>query len=106
MTEQKSQLRSDRKQSMEAVITKDTRINLGTFILVVVAAVTGLWQIYSLDKENALRFQRMELKLEQLEEIVKNGVNDRWRKHDMATWAALFKQLNPTIMVPEVSGNK
>lgn len=104
MTEQKNPLRSQGTANVPYTITKESRVTIGTLIVVITAAITGTYQWSSLGRDNDLRFQRMELKLEAIEETVKNGNTDRWQRHDMQIWVTLLKELNPDLKVPTVGG--
>jgi len=95
-------------------LDKSTLVPLGLLIAVVLAATGGTWQLSSVlhefkteqssrDHEFALKFQRIEIQLQQVQDTVTLNGADRWRRSDMREWVALLKANNPTMTVPEVT---
>lgn len=81
----------------------------GAVLGVLVAGVVATWAV-----SNAVWGMRAELASQHTEiaelrlsmgagfEQVRGAADDRWRKHDMQSFAVLLKALNPSMNVPEV----
>lgn len=94
-------------------IDKSTLVPIGLLVSIVLLVTAGTWQLssvlgsfqreqFSRDQEFALKFQRIEMSLQQLQDTVASTVTDRWRRHEMREWANLLKANNPSLNVPEV----
>lgn len=101
------------KKSLFAV-DKNTLVPLGLLIAVVLSATAGTWQLATAlhtfqddqterGQEFALKFQRIEIQLEQLQKAVIQEGFGRWGRLEMREWAAALKANNPNLSVPEVS---
>lgn len=89
---------------METTITRQSRVSMGIFVAIVLAAVSGTYQWSAIKSDNALRFQAIELKIEHLEKSVRETMDDRWRRHDMQAWVNQLKELNPSLKIPILNG--
>jgi hypothetical protein len=94
-------------------VDKETLVPLGLLIAVVLAATAGTWQLAvalhsfqstqsSRDQEFALKFQKIELQLQQLQQALASEGSGRWNRTDMREWAANLRASNPNITIPEI----
>lgn len=88
------------------LLSRDAYIPIGLAIAVVLAATGGVWsfsQVLSqFQSEQALKFQRLELKLDAVERTLAESTVDRWRRADMAQWADVLAAKNPSLNVPAI----
>ncbi|MFB3432001.1 MAG: hypothetical protein ABL309_13875 [Phycisphaerales bacterium] len=73
----------------EATISRQTRIELGLTISIVVAICALLFVGWRFDK-----------RLTKIEDAIETGLADRWTLSDQREWAKDFKLANPGTPVP------
>lgn len=94
-------------------LTQQTLVPLGLLVAVLLAAVGGTWQLsqvvagfqQSLAEQSAaqaLKFQRLEIKLDQLEAALTLASTDRWSRADMRAYVETMRVRNPQINFPEI----
>lgn len=92
--------------SGRSYLTQQTLVPLGLIVGVFFTAVAGTWHLAqilaALNSESALRFQRLEIKLEGLEQAVTLSNTDRWNRADMLGFVEALKARNPNLVVPEL----
>lgn len=97
----------------KSFLTQQTLVPLGLLVAVLLAAVGGTWQLsqvvagfqQSLSEQSAaqaLKFQRLEIKLDQLEAAVSAAGGDRWTRTDMRAYVETMRVRNPQINFPEI----
>ncbi|MCR9245635.1 MAG: hypothetical protein NXI31_11435 [bacterium] len=94
-------------------INRQTLIPIGLLVAVVMSAIAGTWKIASAlgdfqedlakrDANQALRFQRIELKIESLEGAIQNDTKNDWAFQDMRAWVEVLAARNQSMSVPKV----
>lgn len=97
----------------KSYFTPQTMVPVGLLVAVLLTAVGGTWQLgrtmgefredlVGRDHAMDLRFQRLEIKIEQLERTVSDTASDRWTITNMRSWVDSFKVRNPQIVVPDI----
>lgn len=90
----------------KSFLTQQTLVPLGLLVAVVLTAVGGTWTLArvfaDMESNQALRFQRLELKLDSLEQAVSSAHNDKWTRTDMRSWVDALQARNSSISVPDI----
>jgi hypothetical protein len=94
-------------------LTQQTLVPLGLLVAVLLAAVGGTWQLsqvvggfqQSLAEQSAaqaLKFQRLELKLDAVEAALTSASTDRWTRTEMRAYVETMRVRNPSINFPDI----
>lgn len=94
------------EQPRRSYLNQQTLVPLGLIGGVFLTAVAGTWQLSQtlarLDTESALRFQRLELKVDGVEKAVADLAEDRWTRAEMRAWVDAVASRNPSITLPPI----
>jgi hypothetical protein len=55
-----------------------------------------------MESTQALRFQRLEFKLDSLEQAVSSAHNDKWTRTEMRAWADALQARNSSLSIPDI----
>lgn len=77
------------------ILTPETWVPLGVVFAVFGGILAGVIWLNS-------RLQSIDFRLQNVEEKLNIGANDRWTGADMRTWALILRADNPALKVPDV----
>ena len=97
----------------KSFLTQQTLVPLGLLVAVLLAAVGGTWQLsqvvggfqQSLSEQaaaQALKFQRLGLKLDALEAALSSAASDKWTRTEMRAWTDALQARNSSLSIPDI----